>query len=69
MGAPHWVQSPRVEWDVCRIGTTQVMLEILVTLMVEITAIVNARSITTLPSDVNDPQPFLPWMRLTKDGR
>ncbi|PFX13107.1 hypothetical protein AWC38_SpisGene22835 [Stylophora pistillata] len=47
------------------LGPRQLMHEILSTFMAEVTAIVNARPIATLPSDINDPQPLSPATLLT----
>ena len=43
--------------------------ELLSTFMAEVTAIVNARPIAALPSDVDDPQPLSPAMLLTMKAR
>ncbi|KAK3727498.1 hypothetical protein QZH41_018364 [Actinostola sp. cb2023] len=43
--------------------------EILVTLMAEVSAIVNARPIASVPTDVDDPQPLSPSMILTMKTR
>ena len=47
------------------LGKTQLTHELLVTLMAEVTAIVNARPIPALPSDTDDPLPLSPAMLLT----
>ena len=47
------------------LGGSQLTHELLVTLMAEVTAIVNARPITTVPSDTDEPQPLSPAMLLT----
>lgn len=47
----------------------QLTHELLVTLMAEVAAIVNARPITALPSDVDDPLPLSPNMLLTMKTR
>lgn len=47
------------------LGPRQLTHEILSTFMAEVTAIVNARPIAALPSDINDPQPLSPAMLLT----
>ena len=47
------------------LGKTQLTHELLVTLMAEVVAIVNARPISALPSDTDDPQPLSPAMLLT----
>ena len=51
------------------LGKTQLTHELLVTLMAEVTAIVNARPISALPSDTDDPQPLSPAMLLTMKTR
>ena len=43
----------------------QLTHELLVTLMAEVTAIVNARPIASIPSDSDDPQPLTPTTLLT----
>ena len=47
------------------LGLSQLTHKLLVTLMAEVVAIVNARPIAALPSDVDDPQPLSPAMLLT----
>ena len=47
------------------LGRSQLTHELLVTLMTEVTAIVNARPLTTVPSDADEPQPLSPAMLLT----
>ena len=47
------------------LGGSQLTHELLVTLMAEVTAIVNARPITTIPSNSDEPQPLSPAMLLT----
>ena len=47
------------------LGKTQLTHELLVMLMAEVAAIVNARPIPALPSDPDDPQPLSPAMSLT----
>ncbi|XP_078380254.1 uncharacterized protein LOC144663213 [Oculina patagonica] len=51
------------------LGGSQLTHELLVTLMAEVTAIVNARPITTVPSDTEEPQPLSPAMLLTMKTR
>ncbi|XP_067051151.1 uncharacterized protein [Acropora muricata] len=51
------------------LGRSQLTHELRVTLMTEVTAIVNARPLTTMPSDANEPQPLSPAMLLTKKTR
>ncbi|XP_022790232.1 uncharacterized protein LOC111329735 [Stylophora pistillata] len=51
------------------LGPRQLTHEILSTFMAEVTAIVNARPIAALPSDINDPQPLSPAMLLTMKTR
>ena len=51
------------------IGNKQITNELLVTFMAEVTAIVNARPIATIPSDVDEPQPLSPSMLLTMKNR
>ena len=51
------------------LGSRQLTHELLMTFMAEVTAIVNARPIAALPSDVNDPQPLSPAMLLTMKTR
>ena len=52
-----------------QLGSTQLSHELLVTLMAEVTAIVNARPITPIPSDADDPRPLSPAMLLTMKTR
>ena len=47
------------------LGSHQLTHELLVTLMAEVTAVVNARPISALPTDVDEPQPLSPSMLLT----
>ena len=47
------------------LGKTQLTHKLLVMLMAEVAAIVNARPISVLPSDPDDPQPLSPTMLLT----
>ena len=47
------------------LGGSQLTRELLVTLMAEVTAIVNARLMTTVPSDTDEPQPLSPAMLLS----
>ncbi|PFX19006.1 hypothetical protein AWC38_SpisGene16590 [Stylophora pistillata] len=51
------------------LGPRQLTHEILNTFMAEVTAIVDARPIAALPSDINDPQPLSPAMLLTMKTR
>ena len=51
------------------LGRSQLTHELLVTLMTEVTAIVNARPLTTVPSDADEPQPLSPAMLLTMKTR
>ena len=51
------------------LGGSQLTHELLVTLMAEVTAIVNARPITTVPSDTDEPQPLSPAMLLSMKAR
>ncbi|XP_020604505.1 uncharacterized protein LOC110043393 [Orbicella faveolata] len=51
------------------LGKTQLTHELLVTLMAEVVAIVNARPISALPSDNDDLQPLSPAMLLTMKTR
>ena len=51
------------------LGKPQLTHELLVTLLAEVSAIVNARPIATIPSDVDDPQPLSPSMLLTLKSR
>ncbi|PFX27728.1 hypothetical protein AWC38_SpisGene7509 [Stylophora pistillata] len=51
------------------LGPRQLTHEILSTFIAEVTAIVNARPIAALPSDINDPQPLSPAMLLTMKTR
>jgi len=48
-----------------KLGKTQLMHKLLVMLMAKVVAIVNARLISALPSDTDDPQPLSPAMLLT----
>lgn len=48
---------------------SQLIHELLVTLITEVTAIINARPITTIPSDSGEPQPLSPAMLLTMKAR
>ena len=58
----HSPCAERYAFGAWRIATHN---ELLVTLMAEVTAIVNARPITTIPSDSDEPQPLSPAMLLT----
>lgn len=51
------------------LGSTQLTHELLVTLMAEVSAIVNARPIAALPTDTDNPQPLSPAMLLTMKTR
>lgn len=51
------------------LGRTQLTHELLITLMAEVVAIVNARPISALPSDPDDPRPLSPAMLLTMKTR
>ena len=51
------------------LGSDQLTHELVVTLMAEVTAIVNARPIAAIPSDVDDPQLLSPAMLLTMKTR
>ena len=51
------------------LGKPQLTHELLITLMAEVVAIVNARPISALPSDPDDPQPLSPAMLLTMKTR
>ena len=51
------------------LGQSQLTHKLLVTLMAEVVAIVNARQIAVLLSDVDDPQPLSPAMLLTMKTR
>ena len=48
---------------------TQLTHDLLATLMVEVTGIVNARPLTAVPMDVDDPQPLSPAMLITMKTR
>ena len=52
-----------------KIGRSQLTHELLVTLMAEVTGIVNSRPIATIPSDTEEPQPLTPAMLLTMKTR
>lgn len=47
----------------------QLTHELLVTLMSEVAAIINARPITAIPSDIDEPLPLTPAMLLTQKTR
>ena len=47
------------------LGSHQLTHELLVTLVAEVTAIVNTRPISAIPTDANEPQPLSPSMLLT----
>lgn len=51
------------------LGAQQLTHELLVTLMSEVAAIVNARPITAIPSDIDEPLPLTPAMLLTQKTR
>ena len=51
------------------LGSAQLTHELLITLMAEVTGIVNARPIAAVPSDVDEPQPLSPSMILTMKTR
>ena len=46
------------------LGRAQLTHELLVTLMAEVTGIVNSRPIATVPSDIHEPQPLTSAMLL-----
>jgi hypothetical protein len=50
-------------------GKTQLTHDLLATLMAEVTGIVNARPLTAVPTDVDDPQPLSPAMLITMKTR
>ena len=52
-----------------QLGSPQLTHEPLVTLMAEVTAIVNARPIAAMPTDTDEPQPLSPSMLLTMKTR
>lgn len=51
------------------IGSSQLDNELLVTLMAEVTGIVNSRPITTVTHDIDNPSPLTPAMLLTMKSR
>ena len=51
------------------LGQSQLTHKLPMTLMAEVVAIVNARPIAALPSEVDDPQPLSPAMLLTMKTR
>jgi hypothetical protein len=51
------------------LGKAQLTHELLSTLMAEVTGIVNARPLTAIPTDVDDPQPLSPAMIITMKTR
>ena len=51
------------------LGKTQLTHELLITLMAEVTGIVNARPFDAVHSDVDDPQPLSPAMLVTMKTR
>ena len=51
------------------LGSPQLTHELLVTLMAEITGIINSRPIAVVPSDIDQPQPLTPNMLLTMKTR
>ena len=51
------------------LGRSQLTHELLVTLMAEVSAIVNARPLATVPSDAEEPQPLSPAMLLCMKTR
>lgn len=51
------------------LGARQLTHELLVTLMSEVAAIINARPITAIPSDIDEPLPLTPAMLLTQKTR
>ena len=51
------------------LGSAQLTHEVLVTLMAEVSAIVNARPISAIPTDTDEPQPLSPSMLLTLKTR
>ena len=51
------------------LGSTQLTHELLMTLMAEVNAIVNACPITLVPTDVDEPQPLSPSMPLPMETR
>ena len=51
------------------LGTRQLTHELLTSSMAEVAAIVNARPITALPSDIDEPLPLTPAMLLMQKTR
>ena len=51
------------------LGSAQLTHELLVTLMAEVTSIVNARPVALVPTDADEPQPLSPSMLLTMKAR
>ena len=51
------------------LGSAQLTHEVLLTLMAEVSAIVNARPISAIPTDTDEPQPLSPSMLLTLKTR
>ena len=52
-----------------QLGSPQLTHELLVTLMAEVTGIINSRPIAAVPSDADEPQPLTPNMLLTMKTR
>ena len=63
----HQIATARSVLDamLLKIVRSQLTHELLVTLMAEVTGIVNSRPIATIPSDTEEPQPLTPAMLLT----
>jgi hypothetical protein len=51
------------------LGSPQLTHKLLVTLMAEITGIINSRPIAVVPSDIDQPEPLTPNMLLTMKTR
>ena len=60
---------PVLDAMLLELGKPQLTHELLVTLLAEVSAIVNTRPIAAISSDVDDPQPLSPSMLLTLKSR
>ena len=65
LGKPNRYGPKVLDAMLLKIGHSQLMHELLVTLMAEVTGIVNSHPIATIPSDTDEPQPLTPAMLLT----
>lgn len=65
LGTPNRYGPKVLDAMLLKIGRSQLMHKLLVTLMAEVTEIVKSHPIATIPSDPDEPQPLTPTMLLT----